>query len=126
MPVQSRSTRTVPRRRTAHLPAEFQKEIFQHREHLAERLGFGLTVVFGEDGQLVGADLVGRVAVGGNAVGADDDGLDARLAHGRRRHRVADQRRRNLLVDELEGCQPRALIVRPAHSICMQSNTMYQ
>ena len=33
-------------------------------------------VLFGEDGDVVGADLVGDVAVGGDAVCADDDGLD--------------------------------------------------
>jgi hypothetical protein len=39
----------------------------------------GDAVLFGEDGDAVGADLVGDVAVGGDAVGADDDGLDAAL-----------------------------------------------
>ncbi len=45
----------------------------------------GDAVLFGEDGDGVGADLVGGVAVGGDAVGADDDGLDAALAHEVRR-----------------------------------------
>ena len=39
----------------------------------------GDAVLFGEDGDGVGADLVGGVAVGGDAVGADDDGRDAAL-----------------------------------------------
>ena len=39
----------------------------------------GDVVLFGEDGDAVGADLVGDVSVGGDAVGADDDGLDAAL-----------------------------------------------
>ena len=47
-------------------------------------------VLFGEDGDAVGADLVGDVAVGGDAVGADDDGLDAALAHERGGHVVAE------------------------------------
>ena len=45
----------------------------------------GDAVLLGEDGDAVGADLVGDVAVGGDAVGADDDGLDAALAHEVRR-----------------------------------------
>src|SRR6266702_3237976 len=43
----------------------------------------GNGVLLCEDGHAVGADLVGDVAVGGDAVGADDDGLDAALAHER-------------------------------------------
>src|SRR6516162_7697378 len=47
------------------------------------------------DGAAVGADLVGRVAVGGDPVGADDDRVEPPLPHDLRRHVVADQRHRH-------------------------------
>ncbi len=45
----------------------------------------------GGQGQRVGADLVGHVAVGGDPVGAGHDGLHAALAHDLSGHGVADQ-----------------------------------
>lgn len=41
----------------------------------------GNAVLFGDDGQLVGADLVGHVAVGGRAVGANQDDVHLAGAH---------------------------------------------
>ena len=54
-----------------------------------------------EDGDAVGADLVGDVAVGGDAVGADDDGLDAALAHERGGHVVAEDGGGDVVLHEL-------------------------
>ena len=47
-------------------------------------------VLFGQDGDAVGADLVGGVAVGGDAVRADDDCLDAAQLHEVGEHVVAE------------------------------------
>jgi len=41
----------------------------------------GDAVVFGEDGDAGGADLVGNVAVGGDAVAADEYGMDPAVLH---------------------------------------------
>ena len=49
-------------------------------------------VRLGQDGQRVGADLVGGVAVGSDAVRARDHRLDATLAHDLARHRVANEK----------------------------------
>ncbi len=41
----------------------------------------GDAVVFGEDGDAGGADLVGNVAVGGDAVAADEYGMEPAVLH---------------------------------------------
>lgn len=41
----------------------------------------GDAVVFGEDGDTGGADLVGNVAVGGDAVAADEYSMDPAVLH---------------------------------------------
>ena len=41
----------------------------------------GDAVVFGEDGDAGGADLVGNVAVGGDAVAADEYGMNPAVLH---------------------------------------------
>lgn len=73
-------------------------------------------VLLGEDSQLVRANLVGRVAVADDAVGAHNDGgnvhLGAARAKQRSCHRVGDQRRRDLFVDELKRRQAATLVVR--------------
>ena len=69
----------------------------------------GDAVFFGEDGDAVGADLVGDVAVGGDAVGADDDGLDAALAHEVGGHVVAEDGGGDVVLHELPGGEARAL-----------------
>lgn len=51
----------------------------------------GDAVVFGEDGDAGGADLVGCVAVGSDAVTADEDGVDPAVLHDGRCHVVADE-----------------------------------
>src|ERR1039458_6104624 len=70
------------------------------------------TVLFGENGERVGADLVGGVAVGGDAVRADDDCGDAALGHEVAGHVVADERGRNVVLDQLPGREARALVER--------------
>jgi hypothetical protein len=61
----------------------------------------GDAVLFGEDGDAVGADLVGDVAVGGDAVSSDDDGLDAAPTHERRGHVVAEDSGGDVVLHEL-------------------------
>jgi hypothetical protein len=74
-------------------------------------------VVLRGDGQLVGADLVGRVTVCCHAVRAYDDGGDVLGGSSQTEesgsHGVRDQRRRDLVVHQLERGQARALVVRP-------------
>ena len=41
----------------------------------------GDAIVFGEDGDAGGADLVGNVAVGSDAVAADEDGVNPAVLH---------------------------------------------
>ena len=65
--------------------------------------GYGM--VPGHNGQLEGADLVGRVAVGHHAVGTDDDGRHAAGGHEGGHHAVTDEGGGHLLVDELVGCE---------------------
>ena len=61
----------------------------------------GDVVLFGEDGYAVGADLVGDVSVSGDAVCADDDGLDAALAHEGGGHVVAEDGGGDVVLHEL-------------------------
>ena len=68
-------------------------------------------VLLGEDGDRVGADLVGDVAVGGDAVGADDDGLDLALAHQRAGHVVAEDGGGDVVVQQLPRGEAGALQV---------------
>ena len=51
----------------------------------------GDAVVFGEDGDAGGANLVGNVAVCGDAVTADEDGVDPTVLHDGGCHVVADE-----------------------------------
>ena len=69
----------------------------------------GDAVLAGEDGDGVGADLVGGVAVGGDAVRADDDGLDAALAHEVGGHVVAEDGGGDVVLHELPGGEAGAL-----------------
>ncbi len=62
-----------------------------------------------QDGQGVGPDLVGRVAVGGDPVGADDDQIDLSLLHEKSRHVVRDQRAGDLFLHHFPGGQSRPL-----------------
>lgn len=75
-------------------------------------------VRFGQDCEAVGADLIGGVAVAGDAIGTDDDGGDVHLVLLAREegadHGVGDERGGDLLIDELEGGEARALVVRPS------------
>ena len=58
------------------------------------------SVVVGQHGQAVGADLVGDVAVGGDAIGADHDQVDfARRAISDAGHHVGDERARRCRAD---------------------------
>ena len=67
----------------------------------------------GQQGDAVGADLVGRVAVGGDPVGADDDQLDLALLHHLGGHVVADQGDGDAPPLQLPGGQPGPLEQRP-------------
>ena len=66
-------------------------------------------VLFGQNGDRVGADFVGHVAVGGDAVGADYDGSDFALLHHGSGHVVGDYGRGNAVFHQLPGGQARAL-----------------
>ncbi|MCY1463384.1 hypothetical protein D9M71_812730 [compost metagenome] len=66
-------------------------------------------MVHGADRQLIGADLVGHVAIGGDAVGADHHPGDAFALHQVRQGRVGAQRDRNAFVGQLPGGQARTL-----------------
>ena len=66
-------------------------------------------VFFGEDGQGVGANLVGSVAVGGNAVGAGDDAGNLALPHQDAGGGIGHQRGRNAQLLELPGGEAGAL-----------------
>jgi hypothetical protein len=66
-------------------------------------------VLAGEDGHHVGADLVGRVAVGGDAVCADDDAVDLAALHDVPGHVVGDDGDGNLVLLQLPRGQARAL-----------------
>ncbi len=70
----------------------------------------GDAVLFGEDGDGVGADLVGGVAVGGDAVCADDDGGDAALRHEVAGHVVADEGGGDVVFEQLPGGEACALV----------------
>ena len=67
----------------------------------------------GGDGEAVGADLVGGVAVRGDPVGSGDDAIDLPERHQMRRGRIRDHRVRDPERLELPGGQPRALEERP-------------
>jgi hypothetical protein len=66
-------------------------------------------VLLGQDGHVVGADLVGEVAVGGDAVRAHDNGLDLAGAHQAGGHVVADDGGGNAVGHQLPRREPRAL-----------------
>src|SRR6266702_3469063 len=66
-------------------------------------------VFLGEDGDLVGADLVCGVAVGRDAVGAGDDGSNLSGLEEVTDHVVGDERKRNATFVELPGREARAL-----------------
>ena len=72
-------------------------------------------MMVGEDGEGVGADFVGRVAVCGNPVGADDDGGDVLGAafelEESSGHGVSYQGCGDAVVQKLVACQTRALVV---------------
>ena len=70
-------------------------------------------VVLGGDGEVVGADLVGGVAVVGDSIGAHDDGVDFPFGHERRRRGVADEGAGHLLEGDLVRGEPGALVVGP-------------
>src|SRR6266581_4813142 len=69
----------------------------------------GNVVFLGEDSDLVGAYLVGGVAVGRDAVGAGDDGSDLSGLEEVTDHVVGDERKRNAALLELPGGEARAL-----------------
>ena len=70
-------------------------------------------VLFGQDGDVVGADLVGKVAVGGDAVRAYDDGLDAAGTHQAGGHVVADDGGGDAVGHQFPRGKARALQKRP-------------
>src|SRR6266571_460539 len=72
----------------------------------------GHVVFLGEDSDLVGAYLVGGVAVGRDAVGAGDDGSDLSGLEEVTDHVVGDERKRNAALVELPGGEARALEIR--------------
>ena len=58
-----------------------------------------------ENGNAVGANLVGSISVGGYAVSTDDYGLNPALAHEVGGHVVAENGRRNVVLHQLPGCK---------------------
>src|SRR4029077_1150039 len=73
----------------------------------------GDLVVVGQDGDGVGADLVGGVAVGRDAVGADHDAVDEALGHQGAGAAVRHQVEGDAELLQLPGGEPRALQERP-------------
>ena len=69
----------------------------------------GDAVLFGEDGDAVGTDLVGGIAVGGDSVGSDDDCLDAALLHQMGAHVVAEDGGGDVVLEEFPGGEACAL-----------------
>ena len=61
------------------------------------------------DRQLVGADLVGEVAVCGDAVGADEDDIDLALAHVIAGGGIGDYVVTDAQPFQFPGAEPRAL-----------------
>ncbi len=70
-------------------------------------------MVPGSDGEVVGADLVGHIAVGGNAVGADHTQVHLFGAHVVARSAVGDNPEGNAELLELPGGETAALQPRP-------------
>ena len=68
-------------------------------------------VVFARDGEVVGADLIGGVAVVRHAVRTDDDGVHLALGHEAGGGGVADERAGHLLEGNLVRGEARALVV---------------
>mmetsp|Transcript_8883 Transcript_8883/g.16334 ORF Transcript_8883/g.16334 Transcript_8883/m.16334 type:complete len:253 (-) Transcript_8883:558-1316(-) len=66
-------------------------------------------VLFRDDGQVVGSDLVGNVAVGRNAIRPEHTHVNKALSHEEAGRGVADQMLRNPRLLELPGGQPGAL-----------------
>ena len=65
----------------------------------------GDTVGFGQNGDRVGSDFVGRVTVGGDPVGTGDDRLYFLLAHDQSSHRVTNHGHRDVALLALPGGQ---------------------
>ena len=62
-----------------------------------------------QHGQIVGADLVGSIAIGGNAVGTDDHGLYLTLLHKLAGGTVRDKRDRDAVVEQFPAGKAAAL-----------------
>src|SRR5438445_5219973 len=72
----------------------------------------GNVIFFGEDGDLVGTDFVGGVAVGSDAVRAGDDSADFFRFQEMTDHVVGDERERDAAFVEFPGSEARALKIR--------------
>ncbi len=70
-------------------------------------------VLCGENGEAVGADLVGGVAVGADPVRSDDDGVDPAVPHDTGRHVVRDERRGHAREPKLPRREATTLVDRP-------------
>src|SRR5690606_36557199 len=73
----------------------------------------GHAVLFGDDGQFVGADLIGDVAVGRGTVGADQYDVNLTCAQEMARGVIGDDVERNSALLELPGGEARTLQARP-------------
>jgi hypothetical protein len=67
----------------------------------------------GQDGEPIGANLVGRIAPSRNAIGTGDDRLDASFAHDLGGHGIANQSGINVTLGEFPGGEPGTLEQRP-------------
>ncbi len=76
-----------------------------------------------EHGHAVGANLVGRVAIGRNAIGADNDEVHLALPHQRARHVVGDDGGVDAVAHEFPCGEPGSLQKRPRlvseHNDCL-------
>src|SRR5450756_1974268 len=70
-------------------------------------------MVLGQDGQLVGPNLVGKVSVRGNAVGTHDDLGDHPMRHHEASHSVSNKMERDTCGHEFQSRQSCSLKVRP-------------
>src|SRR5579875_2312603 len=67
------------------------------------------SMLFGQNGNIVGSNLIGNIAICGDAVGSDNYRLDFTLSHETGGHIVTDYCRRDPVVQQLPGREARSL-----------------
>lgn len=67
----------------------------------------------GQDGQRIGPDFIGGIAIGRDAIGADDDFINFPLLHQKARHIIGNQRGGDFFLFHFPGGKSRSLQDRP-------------